>query len=222
MIHIKKGTAPKKFQEFKQQTPQAHFDDMPTDVKVALRQSLLEEQGYLCAYCMRRIHDNHNEVKIEHYEPRNPQNELECSNLLAVCMGNSAGNQREHQHCDTKKGNKRLHVNPQNVDHIKQISYRSDGTIYARNNDDFNDDLNSTLNLNDDYGYLKANRKKALDELKKKILSNFGNKAAGHVFAEKLLKNYLSKHRSGERTPYCGILIDYPTRHLKKWSQSKS
>ena len=157
---------------------------------------------------MRRIHDD--------------QNELEYSNLLAVCTGNSAGNQRERQHCDTKNSNKHLHINPQNVDHIKQISYRSDGTIYTRNNDDFNADLNSTLNLNDDYGYLKANRKRALDVLKKKILSNFGDKVAGHAFAEKLLKTYLSKNRSGELTPYCGILIDYLTRHLKKWSQLKS
>lgn len=219
MIQIKKGTEPKKFQEFKQQNPQAHFDDMPPDIKAILRQSLLEEQGYLCAYCMSKIRDR---VKIEHYEPRNAHNELEYSNLLAVCTGNSAGNQFEHQHCDTKKGNRRLHINPQNIDHIKQISYRSDGTIYAKDNDDFNDDLNFTLNLNDEHGYLKANRKKALDVLKKKILSNFGDKVVGCVFAEKLLKTYLSKNRSGELTPYCGILIDYLTRHLKKWSQSKS
>ena len=78
------------------------------------------------------------------------------------------------------------------------------------------------LNLNDEHGYLKINRKKALDVLKKKLLINFEDKVAGHVFAEKLLKTYLSKNRSGERTPYCGIIIDYLTRHLKKWSQSKS
>ena len=42
MIHIKKGTSPKKFQEFKKQKPQAHFDDMPPDVKADLRKSLLE------------------------------------------------------------------------------------------------------------------------------------------------------------------------------------
>ena len=41
MIHIKKSTQPKKFQEFKQQNPQAHFDDMPPDIKAILRQSLL-------------------------------------------------------------------------------------------------------------------------------------------------------------------------------------
>ena len=78
------------------------------------------------------------------------------------------------------------------------------------------------LNLNDEHGYLKINRKKALDVLKKKLLINFEDKVAGHVFAEKLLKTYLSKNRSVKLTPYCGILIDYLTRHLKKWSQSKS
>ncbi len=65
MIHIQKSNSPKKFQEFKLQNPQAHFDDMPTEVKDTLRQSLLEEQGYLCAYCMNRIRDK---IKIEHYE----------------------------------------------------------------------------------------------------------------------------------------------------------
>ena len=100
MIHIQKGTPPNKFQEFKHQNPQAHFDDMPPDIKSTLRQSLLEEQGYLCAYCMSKIRDK---VKIEHYEPRNTQNELDYSNLLAVCTGNSEGDSFKHQHCDTKK-----------------------------------------------------------------------------------------------------------------------
>lgn len=214
MIHIKKSTQPKKFQEFKQQNPQAHFDDMPPDIKAILRQSLLEEQGYLCAYCMSKICDK---VKIEHYEPRNPQNELDYSNLLAVCTGNSAGNQREHQHCDTKKGNKHLHVNPQNIDHIKQISYRSDGTIYARDNADFNADLNLTLNLNDDYGYLKANRKRALDVLKMNIRKIFANKSADRAYLEKLLNFYGNTDENGKRARYCGIIIDYLVKCLKKW-----
>ena len=214
MIHIKKSTQPKKFQEFKQQNPQAHFDDMPPDIKAILRQSLLEEQGYLCAYCMSKICDK---VKIEHYEPRNPQNELDYSNLLAVCTGNSAGNQREHQHCDTKKGNKHLHVNPQNIDHIKQISYRSDGTIYARDNADFNADLNLTLNLNDDYGYLKANRKRALDVLKMNIRKIFANKSADRAYLEKLLNFYGNTDENGKRAGYGGIIIDYLVKYLKKW-----
>ena len=216
MIHIKKNNPPKKFQEFKQQKPQAHFDDMPTDVKSALRQSLLEEQGYLCAYCMSRIRDK---VKIEHYEPRNTQNELDYSNLLAVCTGNIAGDSFKRQHCDTKKGDKHLHIDPQNIDHIKQISYESNGTVYAKDNDDFNNDLNLTLNLNDNCGYLKVNRKRALDELKRKIFNYCQNKTAGRAFIEKTLQFYRTKDRNGEYQPYCGILIDYLLKRLKRWSQ---
>lgn len=45
----------------------ARFDDMDTIVKKQLRESLLKEQGYLCAYCMKRIGDT-KDVKIEHLE----------------------------------------------------------------------------------------------------------------------------------------------------------
>ena len=216
MIYIQKSTPPKKFQEFKQQNPQAHFEDILPDVKAVLRQSLLEEQGYLCAYCMSRIRDK---VKIEHYEPRNPQNELNYSNLLAVCTGNSAGDSFKRQHCDTKKGNKHLHINPQNVDHIDQISYESNGTIYAKDNEDFNNDLNLTLNLNDEHGYLKVNRKRALDELKRKILDHCHDKTADCAYLEELLNFYSHINEKGERRQYCGILIDYLVKRLKRWSQ---
>ena len=106
MIHIQKHSPPNKFVEFVQQNKNAHFDDMPSEVKQILRDSLLKEQGYLCAYCMSKIDDQH--TKIEHYEPRNNKNELDYKNLLAVCGGNSGGNDEKHQHCDTKKGNKTL------------------------------------------------------------------------------------------------------------------
>lgn len=213
MIHIQKSNPPKKFQEFRQQNPQSHFDDMPTEVKTVLRKSLLEEQGYLCAYCMSRIRDK---VKIEHYEPRNAQNELDYSNLLAVCVGNSAGDSFKNQHCDTKKGDKHLHIDPKNIDHINQISYESNGTIYAKDNDDFNNDLNLTLNLNDEHGYLKSSRKKALDKLKDKIHSKYKNKTICRTFIEKTLQFYRSKDRNGEYRQYCGILIDYLIKRLKK------
>lgn len=214
MIQIHKNNPPKKFQQFKQQNPNSHFDDMPSEVKAELRHSLLEEQGYLCAYCMRRIHDGN--TKIEHYEPRNAQNEMDYSNLLAVCDGTSRGNLPQHQHCDTKKANKHLRINPQNADHMKCISYRTDGTIYAKDNEDFNNDLSSTLNLNDEYGYLKSNRKSALDKLKKRFCQECGDKSASHKFIEKSLEFYLDNDENNQRQEYCGILIDYLMKRLRQ------
>ena len=88
MIHIKKSSPPNKFQEFKQQNPQAHFDDMPPDIKAILRQSLLKEQGYLCAYCMSKIRDK---VKIEHYKPRDAQNEIGLFKFTRSLHGKQCG-----------------------------------------------------------------------------------------------------------------------------------
>lgn len=67
MILIKKQHQPEKFREYVN-SDKAHFDDMPTEIKSLLRKALLQEQGYLCAYCMTKISDAQN-VKIEHFVP---------------------------------------------------------------------------------------------------------------------------------------------------------
>lgn len=217
LILIQKETPPKKFIEFKQQNPPANFDDMPSDIKAILRTSLLKEQGYLCAYCMRRINDNHNEVKIEHYKPRNDENELDYSNLLAVCTGTSTSTKKERQHCDTKKGDTVLHIDPQKIEHINQLSYSNDGTILAKDNPIFTQDLNKTLNLNDNYGYLKTNRKVALESLKKFLHKKYQGKKVPIADVSKLL-NFYQNMQNGQYTEYCGILIYYLMKHWKKWS----
>jgi uncharacterized protein (TIGR02646 family) len=217
VIHIKKTSPPSKFISFIKETPNVHFDDLPSDVKDVLRKSLLQEQGYLCAYCMSRIYDNHRETKIEHYHARTLDNELDYSNLLAVCTGNSVDNSPIHQHCDTKKGEQALHINPQNPDHISMISYKTDGTIFCPDNPEFDRDLNDVLNLNDDCGYLKINRKNVLQALQSKLHSTFQDKKATIAFLQKTLKFYKTP-QDGKLQPYCGILIDYIEKKLKSWS----
>lgn len=218
MIHIQKHSPPNKFVKFLQQNKNAHFDDMPRDVKQTLRNSLLKEQGYLCAYCMSRIIDDEKNTKIEHYEPRNNENELDYKNLLAVCKGNSAGNDEKHQHCDTKKGNKTLEIDPKNKYHISQISYKPNGTIYSRN-EKINYDLNITLNLNDDEGYLKNNRKEALNALKKEIKLKYTDKTATLDFLRKVLNLYTNLDENGQLKPYCGIIIEFLEKKLNEWEK---
>ena len=211
MLHIKKGSPPKIFTEFILHNPTLHFDDMPSDVKHSLREALLLEQGHLCAYCMTRI-DSDN-TKIEHYIPRNSDNELDYKNLLAVCRGNE-GQPRRAQHCDTRKGNSTLHLDPQQAEHIAQLHYKSDGTIFSKSNSAFEHDLNSILNLNDPFGYLKHNRKHALDTLKFHIRKKLGDRAASTSFLQRAL-DFFSANSSGERKPYCGILIDYLQQRIR-------
>ena len=64
----------------------SEFDNLPKDT---IRESLLKEQHYLCAYCMRKIQNNGQSTSIEHWFPlsKNKDQALDYGNMLAVCDG---------------------------------------------------------------------------------------------------------------------------------------
>lgn len=97
------------------------------------------------------------------------------------------------------------------------IYYKTDGTIFCPDNPEFDRDLNDVLNLNDDCGYLKINRKNVLRALQSKLHSTFQDKKATIAFLQKTLKFYKTP-QDGKLQPYCGILIDYIEKKLKSWS----
>ena len=88
MLYIKKNEPPGEFIRYAKSSG-ACFDGMDPAVKATLRTALLQEQKYLCAYCMTSLEDSYKCVKIEHYVPRDADNELAYGNLLAVCCGNA-------------------------------------------------------------------------------------------------------------------------------------
>lgn len=51
MIHIEKGPEPEAFRQWKEQNPEATYGEMPREVGLALRNALLEEQGFVCCFC---------------------------------------------------------------------------------------------------------------------------------------------------------------------------
>lgn len=175
MIYIKKGTEPKELTEYKRNNrgdSDFGFDGigMPKNI---VRTSLLREQGYLCAYCMRRIEDSANKVKIEHYVDRKTcSDELDYNNLLAVCNGDYEVTEyiknihaykklrKEPLTCDSAKGNKSIVINPQTVRDMDTIQY-IDGQITICGNkctntqqyDDFTNSIR-TLNLNQKFNHI--------------------------------------------------------------------
>lgn len=56
--------------------------------KRTLKIALLQEQGYICCYCGRKIYDDHT-TSIEHLKPKSKNKHLtyDYSNLLASCSG---------------------------------------------------------------------------------------------------------------------------------------
>lgn len=90
--------------------------DLYGDERDPLRQSLLEEQRGLCAYCMGRVHASEsktNRMEIEHRVPRSDQIEgharmFDWSNLLGVCTGGSS----DEPHCGRSKDDRLIRLDP--------------------------------------------------------------------------------------------------------------
>ena len=148
MIYIKKGKEPKSLVEHRC-TPGADFDGLD---KTELREYLLKEQGYLCAYCMKRI-ENDSHTTIEHWYPLSKDKEgaLDYYNMLGVCQGGSdirlLQGEKKMLCCDANKGDKEIKLNPFNKEHMSQIKYTKGGMIYTGNTE-FDTEMNEVLKLN--------------------------------------------------------------------------
>ena len=211
MIYIKKGSEPRKLQTYRRQ-PNATFDDMDADVKTQLRNSLLAEQGHLCAYCMRRICNEH-DVKIEHWSPRNSENELDYNNLLAVCYGNQ-GSPKEEQTCDTRKGSDAISISPLNESDMRRIYYSNSGEIHS--DDAIADaEMQNILNLNGQNGIPLMGRKAALKAFKSQ-LHKYKNDKNTKAFLEKMRDTYAGHSEMME--PYLGVLRWYIDKKLQQYT----
>lgn len=72
MIYIEKIGEPKWLTEFKRKYPHAIYTSKEFEpYRGKLRETLLKEQRYLCAYCCARIDMEH--AHNEHMEPQNPR-----------------------------------------------------------------------------------------------------------------------------------------------------
>jgi len=100
-----------------------------------LRSILLEEQGYICCYCMSRI--NCENSKIEHFKPQTKYRELQLDykNLFVACRG---GEGSKEPFCDTVKKDKELKkVNLlENIENYIKYKKNREGTkIYSDDSD---------------------------------------------------------------------------------------
>lgn len=225
MIEIKKGREPRRLETYRQK-PGANYADLNNgednkDLKNEILESLLNEQGHLCAYCMRRIPERRKlpygipKVSIEHWYPQNPDTKndigqgLDYRNMFAVCAGNRGCGDQRYLTCDAKRGNKQLIVNPCSVDTLKSIGYYADGTIYSSDND-INDDLNVKLNLNCKSISLPQTRLEVLNELLRDIKKNH---STGDIklYCRRRLDEL--KQPNKFKTPYVGILIFWLEKH---------
>lgn len=181
-------------------------------VKKDIKNSLLKEQGYLCAYCMQRI--CFDEMKVEHFfsQSKYKDKQLDYKNFLGCCLG-GMGERAKDQTCDTKKGNEDIAYSPSNNRHRidNKIHYTHDG--YIKSNDSkFNEDINTRLNLNNSRFIL--NRILILEALECELNSRKGERNREQV--EKMIEKYSSVDKNGKYKEYYGVILFFLNKKYTK------
>jgi uncharacterized protein (TIGR02646 family) len=196
MKYIKKDITPKARQALatfiRLEKNKAHYNNFKqSDGKGDVQESLLKEQGFLCAYCMRRIVMP---PKIEHWVTREkcdaekmPLLTLDYDNLLAVCDGTTPTNGQIDEHCDQSrsKSNRELTINPTNGQLIQQLKFLKNGTIES-NDKDISEDINQDKALNLNALFLRDARRNVYESVKK-LIDIKCRKATTPVQAQKII-----------------------------------
>ena len=192
------------------------FDQLTCKQKI--RQCLLEEQHYLCAYCMSAIENKELHMSIEHFVPLSKCKEkvLDYQNYLGVCKGGAdlPRNRSKCICCDASKGNQELQcINPFDEAQMNQIKYLSDGIIYYERRESDSEeyvealykDIFETLQLNGVYDKAKGivkkdtktslvkNRKDAYEECENYIAELYTNDMLTKEQIESDLQNIMEK-----------------------------
>lgn len=213
MILIKKKKEPSEWTKYRL-TPGVDYQAMP-----ALVNALYEEQGYICAFCMRRIPCNDSGTNEDHHvehllsRKNHDDKKLDYSNMVVCCPGHIG----DEDHCDRKKGEKDISFSPTDSNFIDTVSYSNDGKIKS-SIELYDKELNEILNLNTKL--LVHNRRSMIKE----IASQFQSFTKAHKTLSKgLVNNLIHKYSNMRNTDgklkyveYCGVAIYYLQKKLNK------
>lgn len=179
--------------------PDKNKQDCNSNKSGNLRKQLLEDQGYICCYCMQRISCDNS--RIEHFKSQehNRKYQIQYKNLFVAC-NNSHGKSFAEQHCDVRKADIDLttKLNLSSSSSINKIKYKKDCTIYSDDND-IDTDINDILNLN--LEIIKNARKQAFNDLIKNISS--WNRA----YLDRLIIKYSNKNIDGKYAEFSEMLV---------------
>jgi uncharacterized protein (TIGR02646 family) len=131
------------------------YEGLDSNVIKDIKEKLLNEQGWVCGYCMQKI--NKSNMTIEHHceqsicngENGTTDRTLHYTNMLAVCQGKT----HSEQHCDKQKSKfdaqsgLPMSLSPWERAHMNTISFKSSGQIKSSNLN-YDNELNKFLNLN--------------------------------------------------------------------------
>lgn len=215
MKKINKEASPEWFETWKQDYKdtngrEAHYKDDFSSADVdgqerrrRLRKQLIEEQGYICCYCMKRISIDNSH--IEHFWPKTffQEIDLDYSNMFASCNGE--GSLLLDEHCGHKKEDwwRENMVSPAEAEVETMFRYSFDGRIHsAARRPTTNIAQEMIIQMGLDSFHLERNRRQAIE--------------ASEFFDEEEYSNddirgfidYYSNKDNGSYVPYCMAIVD--------------
>lgn len=208
MRKIIKQTEPREWTEYRS-TSGVDYEAIPE-----LRKSLLEEQGYICAYCMRRIpvkdKDSNEESRIDHLLSRkrhpDPEHKLGYTNMVICCPGAI----NSDFHCDKQKGENDLSFDLFNDHFFTTLSYKSKTGQIESSDVAYNGQMNNLLNLNN--RLLMHNRQSALLG----VISMLNRIGWTVTNITRQINQWDNQDTKGQYKEYNGIILWYLTKKLKQ------
>lgn len=219
----------------------SQFDRLP---KNEIRQSLLEEQHELCAYCMKRIVNEELHTTIEHWAPlsKDKNNALDYHNFLAVCKGGAdvpGEARRRVLCCDASKGDAEITIDPRDRDMMSHIIYKKDGSMefkprmpsgrwMPQDIEKINQDIDNVLHLNgrpnrhggvDDTATCVVKGRKDAWEAGTRIVKELHKK--GVCTSQKLQRVIERLQDASPREPFVGVTIYYLQRKRRQLMNQK-
>ena len=206
MRKINKGLEPKEWTHYRM-TPGVKYQAIPE-----LKESLLKEQGYICAYCMRRIphidKNSNEDSRIDHIACRadHEDDELKYGNMVICCPGAI----NNDFHCDKKKGKNAISFTPFDQHFIATLRYKSGNGRIESSNPVWNKEMQEVLNLNNKQ--LMGNRLQVIDGIIAKLNKRKSWKKSD---LEKELAAWDNMDENGQFKPYNGIVVWYLQKKMK-------
>ncbi|MFZ4860411.1 MAG: retron system putative HNH endonuclease, partial [Desulfuromonadaceae bacterium] len=159
-----------------------NYGDFQNPEKDTTHKSLLEEQGFVCAYCGRALKADRSDSHIDHFWPQKhfPDRALDYTNMVASCGPPKVKKEDAMSTCGDAKGN---WFDPKNVDLFpwlmgceQRFRYLGGGGVdVVQSQDRLASTIIIKLNLNN--AALKEERKRIITALEQDIVEGMITKA---------------------------------------------
>lgn len=175
MKFIDKQTEPQVFSAWKamaNENWQPSYAELSGKVKESVKEALMQEQGFICCYCERRLTPN--DSHIEHFQPQSDPgvDPLDYANLLCSCQQQLE--KGEPRHCGNLKGDwfdQQLLISPLDASCTNRFRFSGHGHIEPLNTND--DAAVMTIDkLGLDIPKLRALRRSAIEPFLDESLTN--------------------------------------------------